>query len=465
MLADTAYAETEKDRPNVERRLDEAGWSAQVCTQLKALALRWASKQGTDVHASLRKALGETITEEEAAMLPSRARLESTHSTITTTLEGVAAMSIAYDESSTIVVPKDSPMTELYGEPDWTELERQARLMERDPWDYSPERIAKAVSAIKAGHVSLGVPASSVAYVQSNREAKRRYTVRDGRCSCQATHPCYHTAAVEIYRLWQDKLAAPSLFPQEKTVEERLAETPPQTPQDAPGDAIALQDDSQDAPTPLAPPHDQKEGIPVPTLETPPPAVPLPRRRPKVPAEYIDVIKGKRHVQFAGLVAMAQEDGLASLAADWTYNDAELSLAHAVATFQDGRRYEESGDATPSNVTPMVKPHFRRVALTRAKARCLRDALGIEECAVEEVEDEADKRPVPTMSPGPPVAPAVDARVVIRNLLTARGEQCRTKAEYEAAVWAHTGLTLEAANFAAIIAKLQQRARATAREE
>ena len=113
----------------------------------------------------------------------------------------------------------------------------------------------------------------------------------------------------------------------------------------------------------------------------------------------------------------------------------------------------------------MVKPHFRRVALTRAKARCLRDALGIEECAVEEVEDEADKRPVPTMSPGPPVAPAVDARVVIRNLLTARGEQCRTKAEYEAAVWAHTGLTLEAANFAAIIAKLQQRARATAREE
>jgi hypothetical protein len=53
------------------------------------------------------------------------------------------------------------------------------------------------------------------------------------------------------------------------------------------------------------------------------------------------------------------------------YNDADLSLAHAVATFQDGRRFEESGDASPGNVTRMVAVHFRRVALTRAKARVL----------------------------------------------------------------------------------------------
>ena len=68
---------------------------------------------------------------------------------------------------------------------------------------------------------------------------------------------------------------------------------------------------------------------------------------------------------------MAHERGLVALTAAWTYNDAELSLAHAVATFQDGRRFEESGDATPANTNRKVAVHFRRVALTRAKARVL----------------------------------------------------------------------------------------------
>jgi len=174
-----------------------------------------------------------------------------------------------------------------------------------------------------------------------------------------------------------------------------------------------------------------------------------------VPAEYITEIKGKRHVQFAGLIVMAQEDGLASLAAEWTYNDAELSLAHAVATFQDGRRYEESGDATPGNVTAMVKPHFRRVALTRAKARCLRDALGIEECAVEELEEEGDKRPVPILHPTPP--PSGDLRADIWRLLQSQGRDFRgQREEARAYVFACTGLTLEPANYAAIVARLQQ---------
>jgi hypothetical protein len=55
-----------------------------------------------------------------------------------------------------------------------------------------------------------------------------------------------------------------------------------------------------------------------------------------------------------------------------------------VAIFEDGRRFEGSGDATPSNVTKKVAPHFRRVALTRAKSRALRDALNIDMVAVEE---------------------------------------------------------------------------------
>src|SRR5262249_2986450 len=97
-----------------------------------------------------------------------------------------------------------------------------------------------------------------------------------------------------------------------------------------------------------------------------------------VPPQHVVLIQGKPFVKFAGLLQMAHERGLVSLTADWPYNDSALSLAHAIATFQDGRSFEEAGDATPDNVTRKVAPHFRRVALTRAKARVLRDALGVD---------------------------------------------------------------------------------------
>ena len=107
-----------------------------------------------------------------------------------------------------------------------------------------------------------------------------------------------------------------------------------------------------------------------------------------VPPQHVVVMQGRPFVKFAGLLRMAHERGLVALTADWTYNDAELSLAHAVATFQDGRRFEESGDATPANTNRKVAVHFRRVALTRAKARVLRDALGVDLVSVEELDGE-----------------------------------------------------------------------------
>src|SRR5439155_25254273 len=92
-----------------------------------------------------------------------------------------------------------------------------------------------------------------------------------------------------------------------------------------------------------------------------------------VPQQHMVLIQGRPFVKFSGLLAMAHERGLIALTVDWTYNDGELSLAHAVATFKDGRVFEESGDATPANTNRKVAVHFRRVALTRAKARVLRD--------------------------------------------------------------------------------------------
>jgi hypothetical protein len=106
-----------------------------------------------------------------------------------------------------------------------------------------------------------------------------------------------------------------------------------------------------------------------------------------IPARFIVELHGKQFVTYNGLLALAHERGLMSLKAAFVTVTADLATAHAVATFKDGRTFEESGDATPGNVNAKIKPHFPRMALTRSKARCLRDALNISLCSVEELEN------------------------------------------------------------------------------
>jgi hypothetical protein len=107
---------------------------------------------------------------------------------------------------------------------------------------------------------------------------------------------------------------------------------------------------------------------------------------PAIPAAFVTTIHGKEFVQFAGLLAMAHAQGLVSLTAELVTVTADLALAKATATFADGRAFTEAADATPDNVNAGVKKHFARCALTRAKARALRDALNISTCAVEELD-------------------------------------------------------------------------------
>jgi hypothetical protein len=105
-----------------------------------------------------------------------------------------------------------------------------------------------------------------------------------------------------------------------------------------------------------------------------------------IPPQYIQLIHGRPFVRYAGLLAMAHERGLQKLEATFVSVTDALAVAQATATFLDGRRFVESSDATPENVHFGVRPHFARLALTRAKARALRDALNIGMCAVEELE-------------------------------------------------------------------------------
>ena len=104
-----------------------------------------------------------------------------------------------------------------------------------------------------------------------------------------------------------------------------------------------------------------------------------------IPTEFVTTIHGRDFVQFAGLLAMAHAQGLMSLKAELVSVTPELAIARATATFADGRTFEEAADATPENVNAQVKKHFAR-ALTRAKARALRDALKIPTVALEELD-------------------------------------------------------------------------------
>jgi hypothetical protein len=104
-------------------------------------------------------------------------------------------------------------------------------------------------------------------------------------------------------------------------------------------------------------------------------------------SKWVKQIHGKDFIQYEGLLAMAHEKGLQELSAVFISVTADLALAAAHAFFKDGRKFWDAGDATPDNVHFGVKPHFARVALTRAKARVLRDALNIGMVAVEELEE------------------------------------------------------------------------------
>jgi hypothetical protein len=212
-------------------------------------------------------------------------------------------------------------------------------------------RVDKAVAIVLNHDVELLEDGKAKVASQSNGEVV--YHVVNGACSCKdfpkaPSGWCKHRIAAGLYKrataLVQRKLNGTSNG----------------------------HDEAPSQPEPPAPPHAEAP------VETPQ----------GIPAQHVVLIQGRPFVKFAGLLQMAHARGLVALTADWTFNDTELSLAHAVATFQDGRRFEESGDATTANTNRKVAVHFRRVALTRAKARVLRDALGVDLVAVEELADE-----------------------------------------------------------------------------
>ncbi len=251
------------------------------------------------------------------------------------------------------------PLPETPARKAWREAVAEITAKAHEKLPECNGRIERAVKIVLAGDVEL--LADGTAKVASQSNGTTAYHIVNGTCTCRdfdkAPHQfCKHRLSAAIARRAQELVKA-------KASNGEVATAPDPVPAQA------------------KPPVQPQADGPVPAL---PEAPGLPEGL----KPFIVHLHGKPFVQYAGLLFLAHERGLVSLKAHFISVTSELTLAEAEATFADGKTYGECADATPSNVGATVKAHFPRLALTRAKARTLRDALKIGIAALEELEGE-----------------------------------------------------------------------------
>ena len=124
--------------------------------------------------------------------------------------------------------------------------------------------------------------------------------------------------------------------------------------------------------------------------------------------KHITKIGDKEFILFPGLLEAAHADGLSSVKTELVQrpiNETDpVAIVYAEVTTKRGT-FQGIGDASPSNVGPMVKGAIIRMAETRAIARALRFATNIGMTAYEELGGDAP--PVERTRLGPAKDPNV----------------------------------------------------------
>jgi len=130
-----------------------------------------------------------------------------------------------------------------------------------------------------------------------------------------------------------------------------------------------------------------------------------------VDKQYIVSLKGKMHPTYPGVLQAAMKAGLVELTSKVVQfpspENGGVAVVEAMAVFAgpDGRDrvFQEVGDCDDRNCTPHIAPHKIRMASTRARGRCLRDALGLGIALAEEMTDaysqDAPKQEYPITTP------------------------------------------------------------------
>jgi hypothetical protein len=103
------------------------------------------------------------------------------------------------------------------------------------------------------------------------------------------------------------------------------------------------------------------------------------------------VIETREVVTYAGLLNRAHQEGLKSIRTRLIQAPTEANQMTAISMAEivtDRGVYRDYGDANPGNVNSKIAPHIIRMAVTRAKARALRDAINVGVVSLEELGQE-----------------------------------------------------------------------------
>lgn len=105
---------------------------------------------------------------------------------------------------------------------------------------------------------------------------------------------------------------------------------------------------------------------------------------------FVKTLQGKDYVLYGGLLELARQRGLKRIDTRViqipSQDNGMYGVVEAEIETDDGV-FKEIGDASPENVNRAIQPHLLRMAATRAKARAMRDAVGIDMVALEELGD------------------------------------------------------------------------------
>ena len=120
----------------------------------------------------------------------------------------------------------------------------------------------------------------------------------------------------------------------------------------------------------------------------------LDKNTPRLKERFIQNIKGKDFVQYAGVLDLAQQKGLIRLEVELIrYPSADNNyeaICRATAEGKNGELFIDVGDSSKNNTSEQIAKHLIRMASTRAKGRALRDMCNIGIACLEELESVDD---------------------------------------------------------------------------
>jgi len=115
------------------------------------------------------------------------------------------------------------------------------------------------------------------------------------------------------------------------------------------------------------------------------------KKRLHLDERFIVNIKGKDFALYAGLLDLAHQIGLKKLQVHPiqfpTKENGYEAICKAIAETNDGKIFEDIGDANPNNCHTMVSKHILRMSSTRCKSRILRDMTNIGITCIDEIGD------------------------------------------------------------------------------